>query len=44
MDHTTPLQFSQENKWQVDTNTGTVPTIAFGEIEFIGHGENERKV
>ncbi|XP_063423231.1 transient receptor potential cation channel subfamily M member-like 2 isoform X2 [Mytilus trossulus] len=42
-DHILPLKFSHDNKWSVDKNTSPAPTNTFGEIEFIGHGDNERK-
>ncbi|XP_052091143.1 transient receptor potential cation channel subfamily M member-like 2 isoform X6 [Mytilus californianus] len=43
VDHMLPLKFSHDNEWSVDKNTTTSPTNTFGEIEFIGHGDNERK-
>lgn len=43
-DHILPLKFSHDNEWSVEKNTSPAPTNTFGEIEFIGHGDNERKV
>ncbi|XP_021362499.1 transient receptor potential cation channel subfamily M member 2-like isoform X2 [Mizuhopecten yessoensis] len=41
--HTRPHDGFPSDSWKVDTNTYSLPTDAFGEVEFVGYGQTERK-
>ncbi|XP_033724836.1 transient receptor potential cation channel subfamily M member-like 2 isoform X2 [Pecten maximus] len=41
--HTRPHDGFPPDVWNVDANTYSLPTDTFGEVEFVGYGQTERK-